>query len=76
MSLPMEMMNPILVDDGVADEGMEVKTLFMEPMGADTLGRFQLGVPRISGCLTPERARRIGGSVRLVLRLRHASIFS
>lgn len=72
----MEMMNPILVDDGMAGEGMQTNTLFMEPMGADTPGRFQLGVPRISGCLTRERARRIGGSVRLVLQLQHASIFS
>ena len=31
----MEMMNPILVDDGVAGEGMEANTLFMEPMGAE-----------------------------------------
>src|SRR5271157_857983 len=35
MGLPMEMMNPILVDDGVAGEGMEANTLFMEPMGAE-----------------------------------------
>jgi hypothetical protein len=71
MNLPMEMMNPKLVDNGVASEAMEAKTLFMEPMGADTLGRFQLWAPHAgaraasaavfassSSCSTPQSSAK------------------
>src|SRR5579864_7896715 len=41
MSLPMEIMNPSLVEDGAASEVVEADTLFMEPMG----GRYARLVP-------------------------------
>src|SRR6201996_7649161 len=40
-------------------------TLFMEPMGADTLGWFQCGDHRIAARLTPQAARRISGPTQL-----------
>jgi hypothetical protein len=39
---------------------IEPETLFIEPMGADTLGWFQYGSQRISARLPPQRARAIG----------------
>ena len=50
-------------------------TLFMEPMGADTLGWFQLGAQRLSARLSPQRARGVSGPVQLALDLQHASLF-
>jgi hypothetical protein len=43
------------------------ETLFIEPMGADTLGWFQYGSQRIWARLPPQRARGLSGKVRLSL---------
>jgi multiple sugar transport system ATP-binding protein len=53
----------------------EAETLFMEPMGADTLGWFQLGEHRVAARLVPQVARGISGSVRLALLSDHISLF-
>jgi multiple sugar transport system ATP-binding protein len=50
-------------------------TLFMEPMGADTLGWFQCGEHRIAARLSPQAARRISGEVRLNLAMDQISLF-
>jgi multiple sugar transport system ATP-binding protein len=54
---------------------IEAETLFMEPMGADTLGWFQYGSQRVSARLPPQRARSISGKVRLALDISQVSIF-
>jgi multiple sugar transport system ATP-binding protein len=61
----------------IADEDapLHADTLFMEPMGADTLGWFRLGEHRLSARLAPRRARGLDGRVRLRLDLAHASLF-
>jgi multiple sugar transport system ATP-binding protein len=64
-----------LADDNAPGAHAAAETLFMEPMGADTLGWFQIGGQRIAARLTPQRARGIDGPVRLALDLRHASLF-
>ena len=51
------------------------ETLFMEPMGADTLGWFNMGSHRLSVRLAPQRARGVAGNVDLALDLRLASLF-
>jgi multiple sugar transport system ATP-binding protein len=50
-------------------------TLFMEPMGADTLGWFQCGEHRIAARLSPQAARRISGLVRLNFEMDQISLF-
>ena len=52
------------------------ETLFMEPMGADTLGWFQLGTEKLSARLAPQTARGISGPQRLALDIANASIFA
>jgi multiple sugar transport system ATP-binding protein len=64
-----------LAEDGAPGTAVAAETLFMEPMGADTLGWFQVGGQRIAARLSPQRARAIDGAVRLALDLRHASLF-
>src|SRR6516225_6511773 len=60
----------------LADEGtIAAKTLFMEPMGADTLGWFHFGEHRLSARLIPQVARGMSGSVRLQLLADHFSLF-
>ena len=54
---------------------IEAETLFIEPMGADTLGWFQYGSQRISARLAPQRARGLSGKVRLVLKIGQISLF-
>jgi multiple sugar transport system ATP-binding protein len=54
---------------------VDAEALFMEPMGADTLGWFQLGEYRLSARLVPQVARGIGGRVRLALLSDHVSLF-
>jgi hypothetical protein len=44
---------------------IKAETLFIEPIGADTLGWFQYRSQRISARLRPQRAREISGKVRL-----------
>jgi multiple sugar transport system ATP-binding protein len=61
----------ILAQDGP----VEAQTLFMEPMGADTLAWFQFGEHRLSARLVPQVARGLSGSVRLSLLMDHASLF-
>ncbi len=51
------------------------ETLFMEPMGADTLGWFQLGAQRLSARLAPQLARGIDGAQTVALDIANASIF-
>jgi multiple sugar transport system ATP-binding protein len=53
----------------------EAETLFMEPMGADTLGWFQLGEHRLAARLVPQVARGVSGTVRLALQSDHVSLF-
>src|SRR5580693_6643799 len=52
---------------------IEAQTLFIEPMGADTLAWFQHGSQRISARLPPQRAREISGKVRLALDISQVS---
>jgi multiple sugar transport system ATP-binding protein len=54
---------------------IEAETLFIEPMGADTLGWFQYGSQRLSARLPPESARRLSGKVRLALDIGQVSLF-
>src|SRR5204862_8287104 len=54
---------------------IEAESLFIEPMGADTLGWFQYGAQRISARLPPQRARGRSGKVRLSLDIGQASLF-
>jgi multiple sugar transport system ATP-binding protein len=57
------------------EQTMAAEVLFMEPMGADTLGWFQAGEHRLSARLVPRVARGIGGRVRLSLLSDHVSLF-
>jgi multiple sugar transport system ATP-binding protein len=60
----------------VTDEGtIEAETLFVEPMGADTLGWFQFGEHRLSARLVPQLARGLSGRVKLHLHAEHMSLF-
>ncbi|HEY6432908.1 MAG TPA: sn-glycerol-3-phosphate ABC transporter ATP-binding protein UgpC [Acetobacteraceae bacterium] len=61
----------VLSSDGWVDG----EVLFMEPMGADTLGWFQCGEHRVSARLVPQAARGLTGRVRLSLMAEHASLF-
>ena len=54
---------------------IEAETLFIEPMGADTLAWFQYGSQRISARLPPQRARGLSGKVRLALDIDQVSLF-
>jgi multiple sugar transport system ATP-binding protein len=54
---------------------VDAEALFMEPMGADTLGWFQCGEHRLSARLVPQVARGISGRVRLALVSDHVSLF-
>jgi multiple sugar transport system ATP-binding protein len=64
-----------LADDGAAGLPVEAETLFMEPMGADTLGWFELAGMRISARLSPQRARTVAGRATLALDIANASLF-
>ncbi len=57
------------------DGPVEAETLFVEPMGADTLGWFQFGEHRLSARLVPQLARGLSGRVRLRLLPDHLSLF-
>lgn len=66
----------VVLADGNADaHTFEADALFMEPMGADTLGWFQVGEQRIAARLSPQVARAINGKVRLAFALDHISLF-
>jgi multiple sugar transport system ATP-binding protein len=54
---------------------IEAESLFIEPMGADTLGWFQYGSQHISARLPPQRARGLSGKVRLSLDIGQVSLF-
>ena len=64
-----------LADHGTRGPLIEADTLFIEPMGADTLGWFQYGSQRISARLPPQRARGLSGKVRLTLDIGQVSLF-
>jgi multiple sugar transport system ATP-binding protein len=64
-----------LADHGTRGPLIEAETLFIEPMGADTLGWFQYGSQRISARLPPQRARGLSGKVRLLLDIGQVSLF-
>jgi multiple sugar transport system ATP-binding protein len=55
---------------------VETEALFMEPMGADTLGWFELAGQRMSARIEPHRARSVSGRARLSLDMDRVSIFS
>ena len=55
---------------------LDAEALFMEPMGADTLGWFQFGEHRLSARLVPQVARGLSGRVRLSLNADHLSLFN
>jgi multiple sugar transport system ATP-binding protein len=57
------------------DQAIDAETLFMEPMGADTLGWFQAGEHRLSARLQPQVARGVSGRVRLKLLIDRVSLF-
>jgi multiple sugar transport system ATP-binding protein len=65
----------VLARDEANEHTIEAETLFMEPMGADTLGWFQFGAQRIAARLSPQVARGINGRVRLAFALDHISLF-
>jgi multiple sugar transport system ATP-binding protein len=54
---------------------IQAETLFIEPMGADTLAWFQYGSQRISARLPPQRARGLSGEVSLALDMSQVSLF-
>jgi multiple sugar transport system ATP-binding protein len=64
-----------LASDEATEHTIEAETLFMEPMGADTLGWFQSGEQRIAARLSPQLARTLNGRVRLTFALDHISLF-
>jgi multiple sugar transport system ATP-binding protein len=64
-----------LAQDTAADATVDAETLFMEPMGADTLGWFQCGEHRLAARLSPQVARGIGGRVRLSFAMDQISLF-
>jgi multiple sugar transport system ATP-binding protein len=57
------------------EQTIAANALFMEPMGADTLGWFQFGEHRLSARLIPQVARGLSGEVRLSLLSGHVSLF-
>ena len=61
----------VLAHDGT----IEAETLFMEPMGADTLGWFDFGEHRMSVRLVPQVARGLSGRVKLQPLADHVSLF-
>jgi multiple sugar transport system ATP-binding protein len=65
-----------LADSGTNGVVIEADTLFLEPMGADTLGWFDFAGQRIAARIQPHRAKTVSGRVRLLLDLAHASVFS
>ena len=65
----------ILARDEPYERAADVETLFIEPMGADTLGWFQFGEHRLSARLVPQVARGLRGRVRLALSPDHISLF-
>ncbi len=65
----------VLAGDEPHPHSIDAETLFMEPMGADTLGWFQFGEQRIAARLSPQAARRLNGRVRLSFALEHVSLF-
>ena len=64
-----------LADSQTSGPTIEAETLFIEPMGADTLAWFQYGSQRISARLPPQRARVLSGKVRLALDIAQVSLF-
>ena len=64
-----------LADHEAVGPVIEAEALFIEPMGADTLGWFQYRSQRISARLPPQRARGLSGKVRLALDIGQASLF-
>jgi multiple sugar transport system ATP-binding protein len=64
-----------LADHETCRPVIEAEALFIEPMGADTLGWFQYGSQRISARLPPQRARGLSGKVRLALDIGQLSLF-
>jgi multiple sugar transport system ATP-binding protein len=64
-----------LADDATGAPIIEAETLFIEPMGADTLAWFQWGAQRISARLPPQRARGLTDKVRLTLDMSQVSLF-
>jgi multiple sugar transport system ATP-binding protein len=64
-----------LARDAPQERIMDAETLFMEPMGADTLGWFQFGEHRLSARLVPQVARGVSGRVGLAVLSDHISLF-
>ncbi len=64
-----------LARDQASERTLDAEALFMEPMGADTLGWFQFGEHRLSARLIPQLARGLSGRVRLSLLADHVSLF-
>ena len=64
-----------LAEDGAPGPTIPAEALFIEPMGADTLGWFDAAGQRISARLQPQRARTVEGRITLALDTAHASIF-
>ena len=64
-----------LADHETRGSVIEAETLFIEPMGPDTLGWFQYGSQRISARLPPQRARGLSATVRLALDIGQVSLF-
>ena len=62
-------------DDATRGPVIEAETLFIEPMGADTLAWFQYGSQRISARLPPQRARGLAGKVHLMIDMSQVSLF-
>ncbi|HXT82211.1 MAG TPA: ABC transporter ATP-binding protein [Acetobacteraceae bacterium] len=65
----------VLARDEPGEPTFDAEALFMEPMGADTLGWFQFGEHRLSARLIPQVARGLSGRVRLSLNADHLSLF-
>lgn len=64
-----------LAQSRAVEAAVDAETLFMEPMGADTLGWFQCGEHRIAARLSPQVARGVSGPVRLRFEMDQISLF-
>ena len=65
----------VVLSRDASSSTIEAEAIFMEPMGADTLGWFQFGEHRLSARLVPQAARAISGRTRLALLTDHISLF-
>lgn len=65
----------ITIVEDATQPGIEATTLFIEPMGADTLCWFEIAGQKFSARLNPVLARTLGKTARIQFALDRASLF-